>query len=180
MAPPPVAAEPLTGSTADAPKPYDPKSVKSVVRWGTQSGKYMEQTEGQDSLVYTYRYPQSEACRGREGHGWECNSALPARHLATLPDVQVRACCATTGVDRPGDMGWGGGGPLMCTPSDSMCCCSSLGSVLCLRPLLLLAATADLTYNQTDIAEVYHSPILHHVLLKGLDPGSTYFYSVGE
>ena len=43
-------------------------------------------------------------------------------------------------------------------------------------------ATADLTYYQTSVSEVYHSPILHHVLLdlKGLEPGTTVFYSVGE
>ncbi|PRW44351.1 purple acid phosphatase 23 isoform X1 [Chlorella sorokiniana] len=90
--------EPLMGSTADAPKPYDPKTVKSVVRWGTRSGNYTQQTEGDDSLVYTYVYPQ------------------------------------------------------------------------------------NLTLNQRPAGEVYHSPILHHVLLdlKGLEPGTTVFYNVGD
>lgn len=38
--------------------------------------------------------------------------------------------------------------------------------------------TADLTASES--AEVYSSPILHHVLLPGLQPGTTYFYTVGE
>lgn len=37
----------------------------------------------------------------------------------------------------------------------------------------------DLTYQQKPGSEVYHSPILHHVLLKGLELGATIYYSVG-
>lgn len=63
-----LAAEPLVGSAADAPQPYDPKTVKSIVRWGTRSGSYDRRAQGDDSLVYTYFYPKSGcSSRGREG-----------------------------------------------------------------------------------------------------------------
>ena len=56
---PAAAAEPLVGSTASALQPFNPKSVRSIVRWGTASGNYSQQTEGSDSLTYTCLYPQS-------------------------------------------------------------------------------------------------------------------------
>lgn len=71
------------GSAADAPKPYDPKSVRSIVRWGTSSGNYSQTTEGSDSLIYAYIYPQSAPVAGRgtasSGTAWPTAATLRAR-----------------------------------------------------------------------------------------------------
>lgn len=85
---PAATAEPLVGSSAGAPQPHDPQSVRSVVRWGTRSGKYSQQTEGDDSLVYTYVYPQSARASGcrRGGAGRGAQRGLGrARRQRQLP-----------------------------------------------------------------------------------------------
>ncbi|KAL4419216.1 hypothetical protein ABPG77_010658 [Micractinium sp. CCAP 211/92] len=48
--------EPLLASNADPPQPYDPATVRSVVRWGTVRGNLTEREEQDHQLVYTYVY----------------------------------------------------------------------------------------------------------------------------
>ncbi|KAL4422377.1 hypothetical protein ABPG75_008574 [Micractinium tetrahymenae] len=48
--------EPLLAGNADPPQPYDPATVRSAVRWGTESGNLTEQTQQDHRLVYTYVY----------------------------------------------------------------------------------------------------------------------------
>ena len=82
---PPRRAAALWGSQAAPPTPYDPASVKSVVRWGTVNGSYTEESVGSDATTYTYRYPLSEWKQEdtwqdmRRGAGHACGTpALPA------------------------------------------------------------------------------------------------------
>ncbi|EFN59723.1 hypothetical protein CHLNCDRAFT_133298 [Chlorella variabilis] len=82
--------EPLIANNTTPPPPYDPATVRSVVRWGTLSGNLTEVEEQDHRLVYSYVY-----------------------------------------------------GP----------------------------ASGNTTYQ---------SPILHHVLLRDLDPDTTYHYAVGD
>ena len=66
--------------------------------------------------------------------------------------------------------------------------CSKRGAQAWLRPAGGATATAACEFPVVPrlacLAEegdtTYQSPILHHVLLRGLEPGATYFYSVGK
>lgn len=61
------AAEPLLADNSAPPQPYDPASVRSVVRWGTMSGNLTMETQQDHRVVYTYVYGPGEQGRGARG-----------------------------------------------------------------------------------------------------------------
>lgn len=72
----PCEAEPLLGNSTDPPQPYDPETVRSIVRWGVAGGLLTDTTEGSDRVTYTYTYSEGElrgpmgtSDRGQAGPG---------------------------------------------------------------------------------------------------------------
>ena len=53
-------AEGLIANSSEPPTPYDPATVRSVVKWGTTSGAYSQTTEADNRLIYTYIYGPGE------------------------------------------------------------------------------------------------------------------------
>ena len=136
--------EPLIANNTTPPPPYDPATVRSVVRWGTLSGNLTEVEEQDHRLVYSYVYGPGgwcALCRGADSMRAQGASSRSRQAAVWLrPAARVPLCLHTP-----------------------LAACAGLAP-------LPRAASGNTTYQ---------SPILHHVLLRDLDPDTTYHYAVG-
>lgn len=136
--------------------------MAAYVKLGTAPGRYHKTAKGKHSLVYRYVYGPGAGlpiCSTPHGalelkwHGLSCGAAA-----GTWCFLSSRRRCIGR---RRQSAEAGGQHTPVCMPA-------------ALPGPHLGALPAD-AGNTT-----YQSPILHHVLLRGLKPGKTYFYVVGE